>query len=186
MTLPANIRLNVKASFPSLVTGSGMVVVTKNNGVWTISVDYTKLAQLPVLTDLPTSLIVIYDPTTKQYNTVTASQILAGSVNSYRGPITAAGDITVLPTDVVILVAKTVPAATNILLPTSVSRNGVPLTVKDYGGNGQANNYRFVMAGSETLDGFTQSQADGNGASKISVNWGKKTLFPLTSGGWYL
>ena len=36
MALPANIRVNVRAPFPVRVVGSGLITVTKANGIWTI------------------------------------------------------------------------------------------------------------------------------------------------------
>jgi hypothetical protein len=185
MTLPASIRVNVKAPFPSQVVGGGFVTVSKLKGVYTLGSSYAGLAPLLAFADLPASLIAVYDPATKQFNTVTASQVISSSLIGYRLVI-AAGDVTIGASDLIILLAKTVPAATNIILPTALSRGGLPVTVKDYGYNAAANNIRFVMAGTETLDGFTQAQADTNGASKMTVNGMKKIIYPLTSGGWYL
>lgn len=185
MTLPVNIRINVRAPFPARVVGAGFVVVSKVNGIWTISVDYTQLAPLLISADIQGALVAVYDPATKQYNTLTVAQVIATGINTYR-VVTAAGPVTIGPSDVTILLNKTAPAATNINLPASASRNGVPVTVKDYGGVAQANNITFVPAAGETIDGFTASQAAANGAALINVNYGKKTLFPLTSGGWYL
>jgi hypothetical protein len=185
MSLPASIRVNVRAPFPAQVSGAAFVTVNKNNGIFTIGASYTQLAPLLVASDLPASLIAIYDPATKQFNSVTAGQIISSSITSYR-IVTIAGNVTIGANDFVILIAKTVPAATDIIAPTSASRGGLPITVKDYGGNANPNTYRFVMAAGETLDGFTQAQADANSASKISVNYGKKIFYPLTAGGWYL
>ena len=36
MTVPTNIRMNLNAPFPSLVTGSGPISVGKQNGIWQI------------------------------------------------------------------------------------------------------------------------------------------------------
>lgn len=99
--------------------------------------------------------------------------------------VTAAGDITASATDRVILANKAVGAATNVNLPTSASRNGIPLTVKDYKRDSLTNNITFVLAGVETIDGLAQAAANTAGLSKIDVNGSSKTLYPLTSGGWY-
>ena len=40
MSLPANIRVNLAAPFPLIVKGSGPIAVAKNNGIWTISLNY--------------------------------------------------------------------------------------------------------------------------------------------------
>lgn len=185
MSLPANILVVVGAPFPARVQGAGFIALSKANGIWTIRPDYTVLAPLLTLAELPSSLIAIYDPATGQFNSITAAQ-LGGSGSSIYRMVTAAGDVAITGNDFVILMNKTVPAATNINLPASIGRNGVPVTVKDYGGIALANPITFVVAAGETIDGFTQTQANTNGVSKISTNYGKKTLFPLTSGGWYL
>ncbi len=43
MTIPANIRVNTQAPFPSLVKGSGAVTVAKQNGIWTVGISTTAL-----------------------------------------------------------------------------------------------------------------------------------------------
>ena len=40
--------------------------------------------------------------------------------------------------DRILLIAQTVPASVNVVLPTAASRFGVPITIKDYGGNAGA------------------------------------------------
>lgn len=185
MALPVSIRVNVRAPFPALVEGANFITVSKSNGVWTIEGDYAQLAPLFATGDLSSSLLAIYDPATKQFNTITVGQIISASTASYR-IVTIAGDVTIGASDITILLNKAVAAPTNILLPTSASRNGTPVTVKDYAGVANTDNITFVPASGETIDGFTASQAAANGTALIDVNYGKKTLNPLTAGGWYL
>lgn len=184
--MPANIRINVKAPFPALVEGSGAVAVSKSNGIWTIELDYESLAALLASADLPAALIAIYDPVTQQFNTVTAAEVAALGINAYRF-YPAAGPVEVLTSDTVILLNDNTPPPANIVLPTSQSRNGIPVTIKDYAGQASAANpYTFVPATNETIDGFSAAQSAANGVALISIAYGKKTLYPLTSGGWYL
>jgi hypothetical protein len=185
MTLPANVRVNVSVPFPSTVTGAGPIVISKNQGIWTVSLTIVQLAQLSTGFDPTTKLLLVYDQLTGSFVQTTVANLIAAGLNTYR-IVTAAGDVTILATDQTILMNKTVGAATNINLPTSGSRGGVPITVKDLKGDANTNNIRFVMSGAETLDGFSQATADTNGASKIVTNYAKKTIYPLTSGGWYL
>jgi hypothetical protein len=99
--------------------------------------------------------------------------------------VTAAGNYTVLSTDNIILLNKTVPAATSIILPASASRSS-SITVKDYGYNANSNNITFVPQSGETFDGFTAAQAASNGVAVISIDGDFMTVNPLTSGGWYV
>lgn len=184
MTLPANIRVNVSALFPVRAQGAGFIAVSKANGIYTIRADYTLLAPILGVADLTTKELVVLDLATGQYNTITAAALIAAGTGTYRLVI-AAGDVTILSSDVTILLNKTVGAATNIVLPTSASRNGLPVTVKDYKGDANTNNITFVPSGTETIDGFSPAVAITNGLALIDINYGKKTLYPLTSGGWY-
>ena len=45
MTAPTNIRFNLNAPFPSLVTGSGPITVSKMNGIWQIGYSAANLAK---------------------------------------------------------------------------------------------------------------------------------------------
>lgn len=73
MTLPANIRVNVSAPFPSLVLGTGGIKVVKVNGVWTITPDFASLAVIaaPSVTDPTSKELWIFDPITGIYNVLT-------------------------------------------------------------------------------------------------------------------
>lgn len=185
MTLPVSVRVTVIASFPTRVQGSGFVTLAKANGIWTVGINYALLGSPIPVTDPSNKAVAIFDLTTGAYNLTTLATLIASAVNNYR-IVTAAGDVTVLPSDAVILLNKTVGAATNIILPLSAARNGAPIRVKDYKKDANANNITFVLAGTETLDGLLQAAADVAGVSKIDINGDERTLYPLQSGGWYL
>lgn len=185
MTLPVAVRVNVLASFPTQVNGSSFIKVTKANGIWSIAPDYTVLAPLLPGFDPTAWFAAVENTTTKQFGLVSISQISSSLQNVYR-EITAAGDVTVGATDIGFLMNKTVGAATNIDLPLANSRNGVPVWVKDFKGDSNVNNITFVMAGADTLDGFTQAQANANGRSKLALAYGTKEIWPRAAGGWYI
>jgi hypothetical protein len=185
MTLPANIRTNIGAPFPALVKGLAFIVVSKQNGIWTIQPNYPALQQSAQIVDPTKSEVVIFNTVTGQYTVISLAQLSAATQNIYR-IVTAAGDVPVAASDITILMNKAVGAATNIDLPTSASRAGLPVTVKDYKGDANANNITFVPAAGETIDGFSAAASIANGVALIDINYGKKTLFPLTSGGWYV
>lgn len=165
------------------MSGSSFIEVTKANGIWTIAPDYALLAEAISITQ--TQVLVVFDPITGFFNTVNASQLIAMGQNTYR-IVTAAGDVSIQSADMVILMNKSVGAATNINLPLSSDRGGVPVTCKDFKGDSNINNITFVPSIGETIDGFSAADAITNGIALIDIAYGKKTLFPLTSGGWYL
>lgn len=181
---PAPIRVSVPAPFPARVRGVDFVTVTKLNGVWSIGIDYSLLGSPIPVSDPSTKVVAIFDLLTGIYNLTTINTLLAAAFGTYR-MVTVAGDVAVAAGDTTILVNKTVGAATNIILPASASRQGVPIKVKDYKQDANTHNITFVLAGTETIDGMLQAAADTAGLSKIDINGDEKTLFPLTSGGWY-
>jgi hypothetical protein len=185
MTVPANVRHNIGAPFPALVRGLAFITVAKANGIWTIQPNYPALQQSQQIVDPTTSEVVIYNTITQQYTTISLASLNAAAQGTYRTVI-AAGDVPIAASDVTILLNKTVGAATNINLPTSASRLGLSVTVKDYKGDANTHNITFVPAAGETIDGFSAAAAAANGTALIDINYGKKTLFPLTSGGWYV
>ena len=70
MTLPANIRINVRTAFPSRVKGSGFVTVSKANGVFTIGADYTQLARSAGIS--PTQIMALFDTQAGTWSYVSA------------------------------------------------------------------------------------------------------------------
>lgn len=81
------------------------------------------------------------------------SQTSGGSSNTlWTREVTAAGAITVsLSTDYVILVNKTIGAATTVNLP--AGQNGLTFLIKDKKGDANTNNITIVPAGSDTIQG---------------------------------
>ena len=183
MSLPAALRVNANLNFPATVRGSGPVTIAKANGIWTVGFTIAQLAPMPA-GDPATRLVLIYDLTTQTFMQTTISNLIATATSGLR-IVTAAGAVVIVATDQTILVNKTVGAATDINLPTSASRAGVPVIVKDYKGDAGTNNIRFVANGVETLDGLSQAAADAIGLTKITMGYGTRGAYPLSAGGWY-
>lgn len=183
MTLPANIRINVRAPFPTSVKGAAFIGVSKANGVWTIAPNYLTLAQSGFLK--PTQVVALQDSVTGAFSQIGAAALVAAGLSTYR-VITAAGAVSVLSTDIVLLFEKSPSGASTINLPASATRGGVPITAKDLTGDANSNNITFVPFSGETIDGFSASDAATNGAALININYGSKTLYPLISGGWFV
>lgn len=182
MTFPANIRFNARVSFPTRVQGSSFITVLKSNGVWTVAPDFSRINVAGSINF--TQQFFLYDPANKSYALVNANSAFGALVGQYR-QVTSAGDVTILATDSIILMNKAVGAATNINLPKSSSRNGMPLKIKDLKGDANTNNITLVPYSGETIDGFSAAQAVANGVGLINIAYGVKTLFPLSSGGWF-
>lgn len=89
MTLPANIRVNVRVPFPALVQGAAFITVAKANGIWTIKPNYQLLAAAPSIT--ATQLVAVYDSASGVWNTVTPAQL--GSGGGGGGDLLAANNL---------------------------------------------------------------------------------------------
>ena len=91
--------------------------------------------------------------------------------------VTASGIVTATIADGVILIDKTMPSTTTVLLPPA-STATIPITVKDLAGN--AASYPIVLSpnGTETIDGLS--------SRSITTDYGSVTLYPLPAGGWYV
>jgi hypothetical protein len=186
MTLPPNIRVNAQFPFPATVQGTGPVIISKSGGIWNISLNYAQISPLPIGFDPTSKLLLIFDQISNSFVQTTLSSLLATVAAGILRIVTAAGDVTVTTTDSFILMNKSVGAATNINLPSSASRAGLALHIKDYKGDAATNNITFVPNGVETIDGFSGAAAAANGTAVINVNNGHKILYPLPSGGWFI
>ena len=188
MTLPANIRVNTAVPFPALVQAANGLAVSKNSGIWTISIALNLLGvQAPAGASFPTDYLLVWDSIANTYFRTSLSSIIAGPTVPLQRIVTAAGNITVGSTDNIILVNKASGAPTSIILPTAFARGGIPITVKDAKGDANTNTITFVPNGAETIDGFSPAAAITNGLALIDTSYGKKTLTPLSGGGgWFL
>ncbi len=109
----------------------------------------------------------------------------SSSTSTYR-TITSAGSVSVLSTDSILLLQKSPSGASTINLPASSARSGKTVTIKDLTGDANTNHITIVPSFGETIDGLSASAAVANGIALIDVDYGSKSLFPLTSGGWYV
>ena len=183
MSLPANIRVNVRAPFPTQVASTSFITVSKANGIWTIAPNYLNLAENPGLT--ATQVFALQDTVTGLWSYMSAQLLIASALSNYR-TVTTVGVVNFLATDTILLLKKSSSGASTVNLPLAASRGGVPVTVKDLTGDANTNNITLVPAGSDTIDGFSAAAAAANGVAVIDVDYAWKTLYPMTSGGWYI
>jgi len=163
LTLPANIRVNTLLPFPSLVTGAGPVSVTKNNGIWTISLSATALAQeSPTGAQLNNDLMLVFDPIAGNWFAVPMSFFSIGAgVSAQKQRSITSGPVTLVATDQILNLNLSAPLT--ITLPAFASRNGLSLTFKDVGQQATANPITIAGNGADTIDGFASIPLDTNG-----------------------
>lgn len=116
--------------------------------------------------------------------TVTWDETVAGALKAHVAPptireVTAAGSITVVATDDIIAVNKTVGAATSVILGLAADRNGRKLTIFDKKGDADVNPITPVLSGAETINGDAATNY------VISAPKNGLTLYPYSSGGWF-
>lgn len=186
MTLPYALRVNAQFPFPATTRGGGPVVVSKAQGIWTVTLNINQLGPLAPASNPATNFLLVYDSVLGIFKQTTIAGLFANAVYNQR-IVTAAGDVAVLATDSIILMNKSVGAPTNINLPAAVSRGGLPLYVKDLKYDANTNNITLVPTGAETIDGFSGAAAAANGIAKILTDGDKKVIYPLSAGGgWFL
>lgn len=176
MTAPPNIRVNLLAPFPSLVTGSGPITIGKQNGIWTIGFSIAFMGtQVPPPANYPTDYILVYDSIANTFFKMPLNTLPTG--NPMQRSVTTT-PIVIANNDVQLNCKITTPAT--CALPTAVSRGGNQLIFKDLG-QATANNITITPNGAETIDG--------QASVKIANNYASLTLNPFTDGinsGWFI
>lgn len=170
MSIPANVRVNIGAPFPSQVKGNpqGLIAVQKANGIWTVTLNYGAFAPSPIINDPANSVLLVYNTVTRVYSLVPVAQ---ASASLKYVSLVAAGPYAALPADDVILV-KFTPMAITV----DWSQRVKPLRVVDAKGDAGANNITITP----TL-GQTQL-AQVNYVYTIDNNGGSIKLTPLPDG----
>lgn len=151
MTLPANIRINMSAPFPALVKGSGLVTLTKQNGIWTAGFSIANVAVMPQATDPAVVSMLLWNSALNTFQQTTLAQLFAapiaptniGFANSPYVPLVSDS----------ILFVDTSGGPVIINLTAAAARLNRPLSIKDVTGNAVANNVTINRSGAETIDG---------------------------------
>lgn len=134
MKLPANIRVNVKAPFPTLVYGTGPITVTKANGIWTIGFNISQIAaETPAQPAYPTDYVLCYDAVNKVSFVMSFSTLVALLPARPQRSITASGNLPIAITDSIL----NINAATDLTpaVPLASTRVGSPLKFKNKTGS---------------------------------------------------
>lgn len=168
MSLPANIRINLAAPFPSIVKGSGVVAVAKANGIWTISLNFGALGLTQAAADPANSYVLIWNALTGIFSLIPISAVFSSKVVKV---LTAAGPYAALPTDEVLIVKQAVAAPFTVNVDWSLRTK--PLRVVDGKGDAAVNNISVTPAAGQTQLALL------NYVYKIDGNGGSITLTPL-------
>lgn len=167
---PAGLKLKgqLGVAFP-IVGRTGLRFERKNN-IWFGDLDYTGFAELTSF-DASQKLFAVYDRTTGVWSQVSfASLISAGQTQQ----IITTGHVTVANNDGLIVINKTVGAATTVTLPLASQKVG-PVKIADVKGDAGTNNITINTQGSDTFSGGLTSLV-------ISGDTGSVLLHPTTGG----
>jgi hypothetical protein len=158
-----SLRLSMRPIYPlKFVAGTG-IGLSSASGISTVGLDYSLLAELS-LYDPTQKLFAVVDRVTGLWNQVSLASILVGSQTVQI--VTAAGDVTVQPNDGLIILNKTVGAATNVILPAASTKVG-RVKIVDWKNDSDVNNVTFVPNGSEKIQGLSGWKLAGQGASVV-------------------
>lgn len=179
MALPPDIRVNVRAPFPALVQQSGPITITKANGIWTVGFSITAFASVnPPTANYPTDYALCWDDVAKTFFKVSLQNLSQAIQGARNQRLVTTSPIAIGGPDEIINVNISAVAPT-CALPAAATRNGVPLTFKDVGGNFAAHNLTITPNGAETIDGLA--------SLVLNVNRQGVTLVPANDGfstGW--
>lgn len=107
MTLPANIRVNASAPFPSTVKGGNVVTVAKNNGIWTVSLNFAVLGLSQGVADPANTYVLVWNALTGVYSVIPMSAVFGNKVVKILTGVGAlASPYAALPTDEVLIVKQ--------------------------------------------------------------------------------
>lgn len=171
MTMPPSIRINAQFPFPSLVQGSGPIGISKQNGIWTVSLSFASFGLSTGVPNPATTYSLVWDSSTGIFYVIPISAV---SSNKVVKTITAAGPYTALSTDEVLIINQTVGAAFTVNV--DWSQRSKPLRIVDGKGDAATNNITITPALGQT------QLAQLNYSYVIDGNGGSITLTPLPSG----
>ena len=163
MTLPSNVRINLGAPFPAVVTGVPPFSIAKASGNWRLGLSLAGLAvQQPPTSNYATDYILVWDSVSGIFFRMPLAQF-AGGAAAQRS--VTAGPVSVLTTDQILNL--NLAASLTITLPLATSRNGVPLVFKDIGLQANTNPITIAATAPDTIDGNPSVIISGSGQRLI-------------------
>lgn len=157
------LRLKGAAGFALPLLGGNGIKSTKSGGIWTVDLDYADLVELTSF-DASQKLFAVYDRSSGIWNQVSFATLIAAGQTSQ---VITTGDCTVQPNDGLIIINKTVGAATTVTLPAASLKVG-KVKIVDFKGDASTNNITVSPNGAETFNGGNTSWTiSGDGASSV-------------------
>lgn len=146
MSLPANIRVNMGAPFPALVKGSGLIAIAKNNGIWTVSLNFGAIAVAQGLPDPANSYVLVWNALTGVFTLIPIGTVPV--IGRVVKTLTAPGPYAALPTDDVLIVKQLVAAPFTVTVDWSARSK--PLRIVDGKGDSGVNNITITPKAGQT------------------------------------
>lgn len=179
MAIPANVRVNVQAPFPALVTGSSFITLGKTNGVWVIGAN-GRLINTANPGIVATDYVIVWDDVAQAWLKISLSNLITVASQARTQRSVTSSPIVIGSTDQILNVniSTGLPSCT---LPQASTRAGLPLTFKDVGANFAAH----VL----TLTPFAGDTIDGQAFLSLSNNRQAVTIVPFNDGvntGWFI
>ena len=160
---PSGLKLKGQMGIALPIIGRTGLSFEKIGNIWYGDLDYSDFVELTSF-DASQKLFAVYDRTTGVWNIVSFASLIAAG-QTYQ--IIDSGDCTVQPNDGLIIINKTVGAATTVTLPASASKVG-KVKVVDWKGDAGTNNITVNPNGSEKFNGAASSWViSGDGASVV-------------------
>jgi hypothetical protein len=158
-----SLKMRVLARYPASIVGAtGVDVNIISAGALSVALDYLKLAPLPIYD--PSAQFFAVTDALGNYRIISLASLFTAAQTVQI--VTAAGDVTVQPNDGLIILNKTVGAATNVILPAAALKVG-DVKVVDWKNDSDVNNITLVPNGTEKINGLTGWKLAGQGASII-------------------
>lgn len=198
MTDFPEVKLKALVNFPASATGRTGITVVRDGGRFFLDLDYEDFQITPTVSvgDMPNSYNLIWDVVKETFalvpfalqatsgvsslgaqtgailleNTLLMSGSTLG-LNQTKRVITAAGDVTVAVTDSLIVLKKTVAAATNFIFPAESTKIG-PVKIVDWNNVGGSFNLIFTPNGTEKFNGDATWQLFGGSVVVTPIGTG--------------
>jgi hypothetical protein len=153
MTLPASIRVNCRAPFPSRVSAGPGIAVAKANGIWSIGLNYPALATAASL--LATHEWVVYDTVAATYSLISPALLAAFVLSGQRVAVNDADHAVALSEGIVAYTAISAARVVS-LLPAGNYAAGSQLVIVDESGSCSATKTITATAsGTDEISGAT-------------------------------
>jgi hypothetical protein len=158
-----SLKLLMLPRYPASIAGGiGIDVNTVNSFALSVALNYLELPALPNYD--PSAQFFAITDALGNYHVISLASLFTAAQTVQI--ITAAGDVTVQPNDGLIILNKTVGAATNVILPAAALKVG-DVKIVDWKNDSDVNNITMVPNGTEKINGLTGWKLAGQGASII-------------------